>query len=727
MCTVGSALFLKAAFFFSLPDMIDVNIENQIDSSPHSFRRWGSQGVTSPGSKSRMESVGKETYDDEEEEEDEIEGSNWNWRNWKLVFSLRFILSVVGTVLIIVGVSLNSVLGKQLIILGIFFIGALASVLTIIGISLLCEYYLTQVHKRWLRRGASMFLFYWEGCQIPIRFALWSLIGLIDLVVGYPDKSDSVYFHSTRILGILLIAMVFRTLAVCARIKISQEFNARSHRTRMLQSVLWERFLGALFPKVVNPYFVVLYERLLTDGNDVRVMQSFTRYVNTHQIDGKPLPDGRKHCSSDLSEKGGLAAPRLFAKAVFERLYTLSEGARMLIGNNSTLKRTGSGSNLVVDHSTVNSEDSTTFSVLNLDYGDSLKGNMRKKTSNLLRAFGKSSTTLKAKNKAAVKRKKDKRSISKAEFLQCCENIFEDKFSGESVWDLIDAKNIGATNGTMFFRKVCEAFMDRKNLSVSLQDSRQVLHSIDAFLNIVIFFIVALFGMTIYRVDVLQLWLGVSSILLAFTFIFGGSAKTAFDSMVFLFLVHPYDVGDAIQLGPEMTYYVVHRIFLTSTELIRWDGAKTRMENRHMQDIVPIHNLSTSASHGTVQKFAVDMRCVTTTLLDSLRYAITAYTKNKPDRFTGDFIVNARELIDPLKCSIVIWVELSYPSISLTKTNGDISELTIELLNCLNNHELTYSGTGSGLVQNQITNASQFMNHQSGTKISTQAETTEAE
>jgi hypothetical protein len=37
-----------------------------------------------------------------------------------------------------------------------------------------------------------------------------------------------------------------------------------------------------------------------------------------------------------------------------------------------------------------------------------------------------------------------------------------------------------------------------------------------------------------------------TSVLVAMSFIFGGSAKALFDCIVFLFVVHPYDTGDRI-------------------------------------------------------------------------------------------------------------------------------------------------------------------------------------
>lgn len=55
-----------------------------------------------------------------------------------------------------------------------------------------------------------------------------------------------------------------------------------------------------------------------------------------------------------------------------------------------------------------------------------------------------------------------------------------------------------------------------------------------------------------------KVWLSVSSTLLAFAFVFGNSIRTVYESIIFLFVIHPFDVGDAIVVHDD--YYRV-RLF----------------------------------------------------------------------------------------------------------------------------------------------------------------------
>lgn len=52
--------------------------------------------------------------------------------------------------------------------------------------------------------------------------------------------------------------------------------------------------------------------------------------------------------------------------------------------------------------------------------------------------------------------------------------------------------------------------------------------------------------LALMQVDVSRLWTTVASIVIAFSFIFGTSIRQMYESVIFLFVVHPFDVGDAL-------------------------------------------------------------------------------------------------------------------------------------------------------------------------------------
>ena len=53
-------------------------------------------------------------------------------------------------------------------------------------------------------------------------------------------------------------------------------------------------------------------------------------------------------------------------------------------------------------------------------------------------------------------------------------------------------------------------------------------------------------GLNVLQVDLQKTWVMFSSIVLAFAFVFGNSVRSIYESLIYLFVVHPFDVGDKI-------------------------------------------------------------------------------------------------------------------------------------------------------------------------------------
>ena len=62
------------------------------------------------------------------------------------------------------------------------------------------------------------------------------------------------------------------------------------------------------------------------------------------------------------------------------------------------------------------------------------------------------------------------------------------------------------------------------------------------------------------QVNLTRTWVTVSSLLLSFVFVFGNSIKSIYEAVVYLFVVRPFDVGDAVLLGPAQDWCNVRMI-----------------------------------------------------------------------------------------------------------------------------------------------------------------------
>lgn len=59
--------------------------------------------------------------------------------------------------------------------------------------------------------------------------------------------------------------------------------------------------------------------------------------------------------------------------------------------------------------------------------------------------------------------------------------------------------------------------------------------------------------------DLYKTWLTCSTLVLAFSFSFSNTLKNLLEAIIYLFVVHPFDVGDGIMVGTTGTdYFKVH-------------------------------------------------------------------------------------------------------------------------------------------------------------------------
>ena len=89
-----------------------------------------------------------------------------------------------------------------------------------------------------------------------------------------------------------------------------------------------------------------------------------------------------------------------------------------------------------------------------------------------------------------------------------------------------------------------KVYSERKSLALSLNDAKtaiEELNKITSGVTLIVIIIVWLLLMGLVTTKVLIL---ISSQLLLSAFMFGNTCKTVFEAMIFVFVMHPFDVGD---------------------------------------------------------------------------------------------------------------------------------------------------------------------------------------
>ncbi|XWS20896.1 hypothetical protein CRYUN_Cryun30bG0008500 [Craigia yunnanensis] len=92
------------------------------------------------------------------------------------------------------------------------------------------------------------------------------------------------------------------------------------------------------------------------------------------------------------------------------------------------------------------------------------------------------------------------------------------------------------------------AFRDQKALALSLNDTKTAVDELHNMLSILVAIIIVIIWLIILGIPVSHFLVFISSQLLLVVFIFGNTCKTVFEAIIFLFIVHPFDVGDRCEV-----------------------------------------------------------------------------------------------------------------------------------------------------------------------------------
>lgn len=154
-------------------------------------------------------------------------------------------------------------------------------------------------------------------------------------------------------------------------------------------------------------------------------------------------------------------------------------------------------------------------------------------------------------------------------------------------------------NGDISKKEMREAvqriYRERKALSASLKDMSSAVSKLDAVMIGVAFIIILFVCLLIFNGsnDISSL-IPLATIVLGFSFVFGNSAKTIFESLIFIFSTHVYDVGDLVLIDDYVLF--VKEFGLFATTFRRVDGQEVVAPNSLLATAKLIHNVRRSGS-----------------------------------------------------------------------------------------------------------------------------------
>ncbi|KAI9649065.1 hypothetical protein NHQ30_001632 [Ciborinia camelliae] len=214
------------------------------------------------------------------------------------------------------------------------------------------------------------------------------------------------------------------------------------------------------------------------------------------------------------------------------------------------------------------------------------------------------------------------------------------KMEAEEIFDTLDNDGNGDISLDEMIMKVVDIGRDRKSIANSMRDVGQAIGVLDQVLLIIVFIIVVFAFIAFQDSGFLATLTTAGTTLLSLSFVFAATTQEFLGSCIFLFVKHPYDVGDRVDISSE--YLVVEQISLLFTIFKRIDNMKMVQVPNIVLNTLWIENITRSKA----MKEQLDMYISFDTTLEDielLRTEMEAFVRH-PDNsrdFQSDIVLEA--------------------------------------------------------------------------------------
>jgi len=229
---------------------------------------------------------------------------------------------------------------------------------------------------------------------------------------------------------------------------------------------------------------------------------------------------------------------------------------------------------------------------------------------------------------------------------------------------MLDIDGDGSADLKECVEAVQSIYKERKNLSNTLRDARNITKTLENLIGIIIHVVWIFLYLLIFQADVANIWVSFSGIILGFSFIFSRTVAEMFDNVVFLFGTHPYAIGDLLHVNNEQM--TVEEITLNFTCMMTSSNRTVWMPNQFLIKN-PFTNLSTSGNFFESIIVFVDMD-TSAEILNILQDELERVRESNPSEFGTALRTNFEISQAPLKLGIKVVYEYPHPAVNFKRT-----------------------------------------------------------
>ncbi|XP_017241265.1 mechanosensitive ion channel protein 6 [Daucus carota subsp. sativus] len=217
-------------------------------------------------------------------------------------------------------------------------------------------------------------------------------------------------------------------------------------------------------------------------------------------------------------------------------------------------------------------------------------------------------------------------------------------FEGASGWKGISKKELK--------NWMVNTFRERRALVLSLNDTKKAVNKLHQMLNIFVALFIGAIWILILKVASIHFFVLLSSQLLLVVFVFGNTCKTMFEGIIFLFVMHPFDIGDRCEVDD--VQLVVEEMNILTTTFLRYDNQKICYPNSLLSN-KPISNYYRSPDMGDAIDFSIHISTPVEKIA-LMKEKITSYIEKNSDHWYPAPMIVLRDIEDMNRLKISLWL-----------------------------------------------------------------------
>lgn len=224
---------------------------------------------------------------------------------------------------------------------------------------------------------------------------------------------------------------------------------------------------------------------------------------------------------------------------------------------------------------------------------------------------------------------------------------------------------------------------------MTLDDTKTAVNTLHQMVNVLVGIIIAIACLLILGILTSEFLLFISSQVIVAAFIFGNSCKTVFESIIFLFIIHPFDVGDRCEIdGVQM---VVEEMNILSTVFLRFDNQKIVYPN-NILSTKPISNYYRSPDMGDTIDFHVHIS-TPAEVISIMKKRIVGYIESNKEHWHPSpkiILMNVEELT---KVKFSVWLTHRMNHQDITERYTRRALVVEEMIKIFNDLDIHYRFT----------------------------------